>query len=115
MAIVEPADFSTAAEIAVNGGITTMSRSRTSRTSGRNASKKSRVAARFLYIFQLPAITRRRLGAVIIWFCSRLVRQRSPAREFGAAKKFQGRAAAGRNVRDRASHSGLLHSRNGIA
>src|ERR1700719_2070838 len=50
---------STAAEMAVNGGATTMSQKLASATSGANAAKNARVSAMVLYIFQLPAITRR--------------------------------------------------------
>jgi len=48
-------------EIAVNGGATTMSQCFAAATSGRNEEKNARVSASVLYIFQLPAITRRRI------------------------------------------------------
>src|SRR5215472_16086864 len=52
---------STAVETAVNGGAMTMSQCLEFATSGAKAEKKARVSARVLYIFQLPAITRRRM------------------------------------------------------
>ena len=54
------APTSTAAAIAVNGGATMMSQCLDAATSGLNASKKARVSACVLYIFQLPAMTGRR-------------------------------------------------------
>src|SRR3954470_24591828 len=51
----------TAAEMAVNGGAITMSQDFVS-TRGAKAEKKARVSASVLYIFQLPAITRRLMG-----------------------------------------------------
>src|SRR6266478_3062240 len=54
---------SKAVEIAVNGGATTMSQCSAFETSGRNEEKNARVSASVLYIFQLPAITRRRICA----------------------------------------------------
>src|SRR5258708_15096343 len=61
MAMAEPFTASTAAGIAVNGGATTMSQCVAAATSGRNEEKNARVSASVLYIFQLPAITRRRM------------------------------------------------------
>src|SRR5215467_3261540 len=52
---------STAVEIAVKGGAMTMSQWLELATCGQKAEKKARVSARVLYIFQLPAITRRRV------------------------------------------------------
>src|SRR5689334_25361656 len=52
---------STAVEIAVKGGAMTMSQCLEFATSGAKAEKKARVSATVLYIFQLPAITRRRM------------------------------------------------------
>src|SRR5215472_16098795 len=52
---------STAVEMAVNGGAMTMSQCLEFVTSGVRALKKARVSASVLYIFQLPAITRRRM------------------------------------------------------
>src|SRR6267378_3405720 len=62
MAMLEPFAASTAADIAVNGGATTMSQCFAPVTSGRNEEKNARVSASVLYIFQLPAITRRRMS-----------------------------------------------------
>src|SRR6266436_6819325 len=62
MAMLEPFAASTEADIAVNGGATTMSQCFAPVTSGRNEEKNARVSASVLYIFQLPAITRRRMG-----------------------------------------------------
>src|SRR6267378_2496916 len=63
MAMLEPFASSTAVCIAVNGGATTMSQCSAAATSGRNEEKNARVSASVLYIFQLPAITRRRIEA----------------------------------------------------
>src|SRR5205807_3837803 len=52
---------SAAVEIAVKGGAMTISQCLEFATSGAKAEKKARVSARVLYIFQLPAITRRRM------------------------------------------------------
>ncbi len=65
MATLLPRAASVAAGIAVKGGAITMSQWRTSLTSGKNAEKNARVSACVLNIFQLPAITRRRLGWLI--------------------------------------------------
>src|SRR5215467_8565582 len=64
MAILVFFATSTAAEIAVKGGAMTMSQCLEFATSGANAEKNARVSASVLYIFQLPAITRRRDIAV---------------------------------------------------
>src|ERR1700686_5629846 len=58
---------STAAAIAVNGGAITMSQRVTPATSGKNAEKNARVSACVLYIFQFPAITRRRFAWLIFF------------------------------------------------
>src|SRR5260370_2074313 len=63
MAMLEPFAASTAVEIAVNGGATTMSQCFAPVTNGRNEEKNPRGSASVLYIFQLPAITRRRRWA----------------------------------------------------
>src|SRR5258708_37506988 len=62
MAMVEPLTASTAVDTAVKGGATTMSQRFAPATSGRNEEKNARVSASVLYIFQFPAITRRRLS-----------------------------------------------------
>jgi hypothetical protein len=63
MATLEFLAASAAAEIAVNGGATTMSQCFALATRGRKDVKNVRVSASVLYIFQLPAITRRRIWA----------------------------------------------------
>src|SRR5215471_19244599 len=65
MATCVPLAASTAAGILVNVGAITMSQSVAPATSGLNAEKNARVSACVLNIFQLPAITRRRLGWLI--------------------------------------------------
>src|SRR5262249_965339 len=62
IATLLPFAASTAVEIAVNGGAITMSQCLQSPTSGRNAEKNARVSASVLNIFQLPAITGRRIA-----------------------------------------------------
>src|SRR5258707_271071 len=62
MATAELFADSHAVDIAVNGGATTMSQCFELATSGRKEEKKARVSASVLYIFQLPAITRRRMS-----------------------------------------------------
>src|SRR5213079_1053636 len=61
MATLDPFAASTAVEIAVKGGATTMSQCFAFETSGGKEEKNARVSASVLYIFQLPAITRRRM------------------------------------------------------
>src|SRR6266550_4597836 len=61
MAMLEPFTASRAVDIAVKGGATTMSQCFAPATSGRNEEKNARVSVSVLYIFQLPAITRRRM------------------------------------------------------
>jgi hypothetical protein len=61
MAICVPLAASAAAEMAVKGGAITMSQCLEFATSGVNAEKNARVSAIVLNIFQLPAITRRRM------------------------------------------------------
>src|SRR6266436_4966309 len=62
MATLEPFAASAAVKIEVKGGATTMSQCFAFETSGRNDEKNARVSASVLYIFQLPAITRRRMS-----------------------------------------------------
>src|SRR6266849_11194279 len=63
IATVEFFATSTAVDMAVNGGATTMSQCFAVATSGRKEEKNARVSVSVLYIFQLPAITRRRIEA----------------------------------------------------
>src|SRR5260370_35824579 len=60
---------STAVEMAVKGGAMTMSQFFASATSGRNEEKNARGSARVLYIFQLPALRRRRMDSIILLLC----------------------------------------------
>src|SRR5260370_9043992 len=62
IATLEPLAASAAVRIAVNGGATTMSQCFAFETSGRKEEKNARVSASVLYIFQLPAIPRRRMS-----------------------------------------------------
>src|SRR5579885_2648810 len=66
MATWLPFAASTAVETAVKGGAMTISQCRDSHTSGRKAAKKARVSPSVLYIFQFPAITRRRLMGALL-------------------------------------------------
>src|SRR3977135_618952 len=61
MAMLVPFAKSAAVEMAVKGGATTMSQCLEFTTSGVKTEKNARVSASVLYIFQLPAITRRRM------------------------------------------------------
>jgi hypothetical protein len=61
MATWEPFAHSNAVDMAVNGGATTISQSFELATSGRKEEKNARASDSVLYIFQLPAITRRRI------------------------------------------------------
>src|SRR6266852_4358432 len=65
MATLEFFAASAAVEMAVNGGATTMSQCFAPGTRGRNDVKNARVSASVLYIFQLPAIMRRRFAWLI--------------------------------------------------
>src|SRR5580692_9087022 len=60
MAILVDLVASTAVEIAVKGGAIIISTCVEWATAGVKAEKKARVSASVLYIFQLPAMTRRR-------------------------------------------------------
>src|SRR5260370_32687406 len=113
MAMQEPFAASTAVRIAVDGGVTTMSQCAAPVTSGRNEEKNARVSASVLYIFQLPAITRRRMMAsdrrkdnAETLRSQRFrreeresfVSQGFDAGEFASGEKFERRAAAGGDV-----------------
>src|SRR5258708_7066986 len=141
MATLELLAASTAVEIAVKGGATTMSQCFAFITSGRKEEKNARVSASVLSIFQLPAITRRRMGA------SKekkeednaetprpgrgrnqarrirreeeeggesLVGQRFDAGEFASAEKFERCAATGGDVRNLVGDAGLVDSGYGV-
>src|SRR5712692_3342956 len=130
MAMLEPFTASTAVEIAVNGGATTMSQCFEAATSGRNEEKNARVSASVLYIFQLPAITRRRMKAsreekdnaeTLRTQRKRREERRSfvgegfDAGEFASAEKFKGGAAAGGDVGDFVRDAGLMNRGYGVA
>src|ERR1700694_1053191 len=129
MAMLEPFAVSTAVEIAVNGGGTTMWQCFAPVTSGRNEEKNARVSASVLYIFQLPAITRRRIessrerkdNAETL----RMQRVRREEREsfvgegfdageFASAQEFEGGAASGRDVRNFVCNTGLMDRGDGV-
>src|ERR1700730_14589933 len=74
MAMLVPATAPTAVERAVKGGAMTMSQCFAPEASGRNEEKNARVSASVLYIFQLPAMTRRRF----VWLIYLLVRASTP-------------------------------------
>src|SRR5882724_1871492 len=61
MAMLVPLAASAAVEMAVKGGATMMSQCLEFATNGVKAEKNARVSTSVLYIFQLPAITRRRM------------------------------------------------------
>src|SRR5882724_5141162 len=61
MAMLVPFAKSAEVEMAVKGGATMMSQCLEFATNGVKAEKNARVSASVLYIFQLPAITRRRM------------------------------------------------------
>src|SRR5690349_23817571 len=87
-----PCAPSTAVVIAVKGGAMMMSQCLEPADKGLKASKKARVSARVLYIFQLPAITGRRNQNSLSFSFSRLawgVRESLDARELFACEKFQ--------------------------
>src|ERR1700674_2824660 len=113
MAMLEPFAASTAVRTAVNGGATTMSQCFAPVTSGRNEEKNVRVSASVLYIFQLPAITRRRMKAsdrrkdnAETVRTQRFRREKREsfvgegfdAGEFASGEKFEGCAAASGDV-----------------
>src|SRR6266436_3576085 len=128
---------SKAVEIAVNGGATTMSQCSAFETSGRNEEKNARVSASVLYIFQLPAITRRRICASGKKEkdnaetprpgrgkrrMQRLRREEGDsfvgegfdAGEFASAEEFEGGAAAGGDMRNFVGNAGLMDGGYGI-
>src|SRR6202158_1999605 len=130
MAMLEPFAASTAVEIAVNGGGTTVSQCFAPVTSGRNEEKNARVSASVLYIFQLPAITRRRIESsrkrkdnAETLRTQRVRREEREsfvgegfdAGEFASAEKFEGGAASGRDVRNFVCNTGLMDGGNGVA
>src|SRR5713101_6291097 len=103
MAMFEPRAACAAAASPVKGGATTMSQCVAPAASGRKASKNARISAWVLYIFQLPAITGRRMGGFSA------VGQSFHARQFSSAQEFDGSAAASGNVGDLRSQTALVH------
>src|ERR1700675_2442421 len=136
MAILDPLADSTAAGIAVKGGATTMSQCLAAATSGRNEEKNARVSASVLYIFQLPAMTRRRMEASGENKDNRetprpgrgrrrgqrthgeerrsFVGEGFDAGEFASAEKFEGGTASGGDVRDLVREAALMDCGDGV-
>src|ERR1700716_3915102 len=125
MAVLELFAASTAVDIAVKGGATTMSQCFAAATSGRKEEKNARVSASVLYIFQLPAITRRRIESSrknkdkYNAETPRTQRVRGEEREsfvgegfdageFASSEEFEGGAASGGDVRDLVGDAGLM-------
>src|SRR5262245_40690943 len=94
---------------AVKGGATTISTSFTSLTTSFSSLRKKTASWTVLNIFQLPAMKGIRICL------SRLLRQRGHAGQRLAGEEFEGRAAAGRDVRDAIGDVRLLHRGNRIA
>src|SRR6267142_5343847 len=129
MAMLVPFAKSAAAEMAVKGGATMMSQCLEFATSGVKAEKNARVSASVLYIFQLPAITRRRMPRPPK--IKRTGRNACPTRaresacsfvgegfdagELASAEKLEGSAAAGRDMGNLVGNTGLVNGGNGIA
>src|SRR6202171_6181230 len=129
MAVGEAFSAATAVEIAVNGGATTMSQCFAAATSGRDEEKNARVSASVLYIFQLPAITRRRIESsrerkdnAETLRTQRVRREEREsfvgegfdAGEFASAQEFEGGAASGRDVRNFVCNTGLMDRGDGV-
>src|SRR2546427_9888567 len=98
-------------------------------TSGRNEEKNARVSASVLYIFQLPAITRRRMGAsredkdnaeTLRTLRFRREKRESfvgegfDAGEFASGEKFERRAPAGGDMGNLVRDAGLMDRCHGI-
>src|ERR1700722_3071552 len=105
---------STAAEMAVNGGATTMSQKLASATSGANAAKNARASAMLLYIFQLPAITRRLIKLSSCPSVLLFLSKRFNARKLAPAEKFQRSSATSGNMRNLTSHAGPVDRGNRV-
>src|SRR6267378_623693 len=129
MAMLVPFAASAAVEMAVKGGATIMSQCLEFATNGVKAEKNARVSASVLYIFQLPAITGRRMTRpprirrtgrnacptrAKESVCS-FVGEGFDAGEFASAEKLEGSAAAGRDMGDLVGNTGLLDGGNRIA
>src|SRR6267142_48466 len=129
MAMLVPFAKSAAAEMAVKGGATMMSQCLEFATSGAKAEKNARVSASVLYIFQLPAITRRRMtrpprikrtgrnacpSRVKESVCS-FVGESFNSGKFASGKKLQGSATAGGDMGDFVREAGLMNGCDGVA
>src|SRR6267378_1338454 len=129
MAMLVPFAASAAVEMAVKGGAMMMSQCLEFATSGVNAEKNARVSASVLYIFQLPAITRRRMPVPpktkrTGWnacptrakesVCS-FVGESFDSGKFASGEKFEGSAAAGGDMGDFVREAGLVNGCDGVA
>src|SRR6266849_1264262 len=128
MAIWVPFAASAAVEMAVKGGATMMSQCLEFATSGVNAEKNARVSAIVLNIFQLPAITRRRMTRpprvrltgrndcstrAKESVCS-FVGESFDSGKFASGKKLEGSAATGGDMGDFVREAGPMNGCNGI-
>src|SRR3989442_2074860 len=129
MAMLVPFAASGAVEMAVKGGAMMMSQCLEFATSGVNAEKNARVSASVLYIFQLPAITRRRMP--VPPKTKRTGRNACPTRakesvcsfvgesfdsgKFASGEKFEGSAAAGGDMGDFVREAGPMNGCDGVA
>src|SRR6267378_686290 len=129
MAILVPFANSAAVEMAVKGGATMMSQCLEFATNGVKAEKNARVSAIVLNIFQLPAITGRRMTRPPR--LRRTGRNACPTRtkesvcsfvgesfdsgKFEPGEKFKGSAAAGGDMGDFVREAGLMNGCDGVA
>src|SRR6266403_938665 len=129
MVMLVPFAASAAVEMAVKGGAIMMSQCLECATSGVNAEKNARVSASVLYIFQLPAITRRRMP--VPPKTKRTGRNACPTRakesvcsfvgesfdsgKFASGEKFEGSAAAGGDMGDVVREAGPMNGCDGVA
>src|SRR6266446_4536042 len=129
MAMLVPFVASAAVEMAVKGGATMMSQCLEFATNGVKAEKNARVSSSVLYIFQLPAITGRRMTRpprarrtgrnscptrAKECVCS-FVGEGFDAGELASGEKFQGSAAAGGDMGDFVREAGPMNGCDGIA
>src|SRR5882724_2338813 len=118
-----------AVEMAVKGGATMMSQCLEFATNGAKVEKNARVSASVLYIFQLPAITRRRMTRpprarrtgrnacptrAKESVCS-FVGQSFDSGKFASGEKFKGSAASGGDMRDFVREAGVMNGCDGVA
>src|SRR5712664_2687747 len=129
MAMLVPFAASAAVEMAVKGGATMMSQCLEFATNGVKAEKNARVSSSVLYIFQLPAITGRRmtrpprarrtgrnscLTRAKECVCS-FVGEGFDAGELASGEKFQGSAAASGDMGDFVREAGVMNGCDGVA